>query len=134
MVAAAMPRHPQGYERAALASGTFVVDPDGRVWRTRHYGKPCAPSRADGLQADGYRSVYLRIGGRRVRVLAHRLVYEALVGRIPDGHLVRQRNGNRSDNRPSNLVAVPPGTPPETHAVTGAAAAGGVSGNSDGTV
>lgn len=127
-----MPRPPHCYERAALATGEIVVDPMGQVWRSRRSGRPCAPYRADGRQGDGYRSVYLRLGGRRVRVLAHRLVYEALVGRIPDGYFVRQCNGDRSDNRPSNLVAVPPGALLAPRAATGASAATGVSDQSGG--
>lgn len=127
-----MPRRSRDYEAAALASGTFRVGADGAVWRVRHYGKPCAPSRADGLQSDGYRSVYLRLGSRRVRVLAHRLVWVALRGPIRPGLVVRHRSRDRGDNRPENLILAPPNAQlrADAHAVTGVAAATGVSDDS----
>jgi len=129
-----VPRRSRDYEQAALDLGTFRVDSQGRVWRVRHYGKPCAPSRADGVQGDGYRSVYLRLDARRVRVLAHRLVYVALIGAIPDGWVVRHRNRNRAENHPSNLLLVPPSFSLRPGAAaTGAAAATGVSGRSGGS-
>lgn len=46
---------------------------------------------------------------RRVRVQAARLVYEALIGPIPDGATIRFRNNDPNDTRPENLVAAPPG-------------------------
>jgi len=97
----------RSYEGAALAAGLFGVDAEGRVWRLRRFGRPCAPYRAESPRADGYLAVPLVLGCRRVRVLAHRLVYEARVGSIPDGWIVRQRNGARADNRPENLVTAP---------------------------
>ncbi len=102
-----MPPPSRSYERAALAAGDVAVDAEGQVYRVRRYGRPCAPYRAERPNLDGYLVVPLALGGRRVRLLAHRLVYEARVGPIPEGHLVRQRNGNRADNRPENLVAIP---------------------------
>ena len=102
-----MPRPTRSYERAALDTGLVVADAEGRVWRLRRFGRLCAPYRAESPRADGYLAVPLSLGGRRVRVLAHRLVYEARVGPIPAGWVVRHRNGQRADNRPENLVAAP---------------------------
>lgn len=102
-----MPPPSRSYERDALAAGDVAVDAEGRVHRVRRYGRPCAPYRAERPSPDGYLVVPLALDGRRVRLLAHRLVYEARIGPIPEGHLVRQRNGDRADNRPGNLVAVP---------------------------
>jgi len=102
-----MPRPARSYERAALKAGLLAVDAEGRVWRLRRFGRPCAPYRAESPRADGYLAAPLSLAGRRVRVLAHRLVFEARVGRIPGGWVVRHRNGQRADNRPENLVAAP---------------------------
>ena len=102
-----MPRPSRGYERAALAAGLVSVDAQGRVFRIRRFGVPCAGYKAERRRADGVLLVPLSLDGRRVDLVAARLVYEARIGPIPDGHLVRQRNGDRSDNRPENLVAVP---------------------------
>ena len=95
-------------ERAALASGTLRVDAEGQVWRVRRYGRPCTPRRADSAGPHGYRVVPVNIPGLGNRnVLAHRLVYEARVGPIPVGWVVRQQNGRPADNRPENLVVAP---------------------------
>jgi hypothetical protein len=102
-----VPPPSRSYERAALAAGDVTVDAEGRVHRVRRYGRPCAPYLAARPNLDGYLVVPLALAGRRVRLLAHRLVYEARIGPIPEGHLVRQRNGDRADNRPENLVVVP---------------------------
>lgn len=102
-----MPPPSRSYERAALAAGDVTVDAEGRVYRIRRHGRPCAPYRAESPTLDGYLVVPLRLRSLRVRLLAHRLVYEARIGPIPEGYLVRQRNGDRADNRPANLVAVP---------------------------
>ena len=58
-----------------------------------------------GVCADGY----VRIsGGRSVRreQYAHRVVYEAVHGPIPEGMQIDHRNARRADNRASNLQAV----------------------------
>lgn len=128
-----MPRRSRDYERTALDAGLVRVDTAGAVWKLRRAGLPCAPYRAESQRRDGYLAVPLFLDGRRVRLLAHRLVYEARVGPIPEGHRVRQRNGDRSDNRPSNLMAVPATAPPVRRAATGASDATGVSGRSGST-
>lgn len=141
-----MPRPSRAYERAALAAGDVAVDTAGAVWRIRRWGKRCAPYRAEGPARSGYLIVPMVLDGRQVRLLAHRLVYAARVGPIPEGYLVRQRNGDRGDNRPENLEAVPRDatpivrrhrahlmTEPSWPAATGAAAATGVSDDSGGS-
>jgi hypothetical protein len=37
----------------------------------------------------------------------HRVVYEEHNGKIPKGYCIDHKNGNKSDNRPENLQAVP---------------------------
>jgi hypothetical protein len=103
-----MPRPNAGYEVAALASGCFRIDPDGYVWRVRRRGKACSPYRADAVGSDGYRGVYVTVGHRRRRVLAHRLVWVSQKGPIPDGFVVRHWNRDRGDNRPENLYLARP--------------------------
>ncbi len=103
-----MPRRGHNHETAAVASGTFRVDSDGGIWRVRRCGMACVPHRADGVQKDGYRAVHLRIDGRRVRVLAHRLVYVARFGPIPEGWVVRHRDRDRAENHPANLYLARP--------------------------
>lgn len=43
----------------------------------------------------------------RKRFYIHRLVYEAWIGNIPNGYNIDHINGIKTDNRVSNLRAVP---------------------------
>jgi hypothetical protein len=101
-----MPPPSANLEAAALASGVLTVDPKGRVWRHMRFGRPCKPYRAEG-PLKGYLVVTVYLEGRQRMLYAHRLAHVALVGPIPDGHLVLNRNGDRHDNRPENLKLVP---------------------------
>lgn len=82
---------------------TFCYDescPSHLRWLcTREKGKP-----AGSLNGSGQYEVYFE--GRLQQ--AHRIVYQMMVGEIPDGHVIDHINGDRSDNRPSNLRAVTP--------------------------
>ncbi|MBU5250529.1 HNH endonuclease [Lysinibacillus capsici] len=42
--------------------------------------------------------------GRKYQKLVHRLVYESIVGKIPEGMVVRHLNDKPSDNRVENLA------------------------------
>ena len=67
------------------------------------YGASGTP--VGGVCADGY----VRLGENgRGYLYAHRLIYEAVHGPIPEGLYVDHKNGCKSDNRISNLEAVTP--------------------------
>jgi hypothetical protein len=51
----------------------------------------------------GYGKVRLRIDGRRVEKQAHRLMYEAWVGHIPPGLVIRHTCDNRICMNPSHM-------------------------------
>ena len=53
----------------------------------------------------GYLSVSVCLKGKKTTLLVHRLVHEAFLGPIPEGHDVCHRNHNRQDNRAVNLYA-----------------------------
>ena len=75
------------------------VDPKAGVV----YGAAGTP--VGGICADGY----VRMGTTRDgHQYAHRLIYEACIGPIPQGHYVDHVNGDRADNRLANLEAVTP--------------------------
>ena len=91
--------------RELVRRGYLYVDADGAVWRmmTRsRTGRPIAitPTRADRIDSTGYRRIRI---GKRGTFSAHRLVWLALRGVIPDGYEVNHKNLNKSDNRIDNL-------------------------------
>jgi hypothetical protein len=80
----------------AVAAGDIRIDDEGRVWRTS------TGRRAEHAHPRGYLSVWI-FRPRKVQMLAHRLVYLHLVGHIPDGMTINHIDGDKQNNRPSNL-------------------------------
>lgn len=85
---------------AMVHDGKWSIDGDGRIWRAGTI------ERIERLHRDGYLTVRAMRGGRRVTGFAHRLVWQALHGDIPDGMVVNHVNGMKADNRPANLEVV----------------------------
>lgn len=56
------------------------------------------------VKASGYRQVSVTAGGRVLSFLVHRLVAIAFLGEPEAGQQVRHLNGDKSDNRASNLA------------------------------
>ena len=85
----------------------YEVSVDGRVrsWRKRGPGKErrATPLELKLRNVDGYRLVTVRSDTESRQVLVQALVLEAWVGPRPNGMQVAHRNGDRSDNRLSNL-------------------------------
>lgn len=84
----------------------YVISDDGQVVRILTYGrnpksrwKPCAHR----VKKGGYVTFHLCKDGVRKDPLAHRLVWEAFCGPIPDGLEINHINCIRSDNRLGNL-------------------------------
>lgn len=98
----------------AIKAKRVLVDGNGAVWRVgipeqrKAHGigsiRSVEPRRCDYIGKIGYR--FFGIDGRNV--LAHRAVWIALRGPIPDGHEINHKNGDRSDNHPDNLEVVTP--------------------------
>lgn len=110
-----MKAHPQNENMVlqAVRAGELEIDPQGRVWRVMKRGKnrwtgearssPCPRTRAEFKTAQGYLVVRAMIDGVRFNTGAHRLVWLAAHGLIPQSVTVNHKNGNKADNRPENL-------------------------------
>lgn len=95
-----------GHEREALGlvrSGVLQIDRSGRIWRTLPNG---VKVRADHDLGRGWRVVRFRSGGVLRSVRAHRLVWWAKKGPIGDGLQINHKDGNRGNNRVTNLEPV----------------------------
>lgn len=86
---------------------SLLIDAQGRLWRTSRYGYRCPPYRAESPRGRGDRSLMVHRRGHGGGVAAHSIVYAARVGPVPRGQRVDHLNGDRADNRPSNLTLVP---------------------------
>lgn len=87
-------------EESVWASGRFTVDADGAVWR--------GSKRAEHRMPNGYLQVRVMVDGVMLYTGAHRLVWRAMNGPIPDGLTINHKNGVKDDNRPENLEIVTP--------------------------
>lgn len=74
--------------------------PSGLVW-IKSRG-----SARKGSIAGNYDSEYWRVG-RRERILAHRIIWELVFGKIPDGCIVDHKDGDKTNNKISNLRVIP---------------------------
>lgn len=78
----------------------FDLDAEtGRLTRKTSYGKYRAGTQAGTIHPDGY----LQMGLLGKRHLVHRVVFYMATGTDPQGYHVDHINGDRADNRPSNL-------------------------------
>lgn len=82
-------------EENVWAAGVFTVDNEGRIWR--------GEKRAEHRMPSGYLQVSVMRNLVRYYTCAHRLVWRALVGPIPNGLAINHKNGRKDDNRPENL-------------------------------
>lgn len=97
----------------AVVSGEIQIRKDGSIWRVaierrnrwndQSRMQIVEPRRIDGAMSAGYRLVKIMRHGKQVTTGAHRLVWRHFEGKIPVGLTINHKNGNRADNRPSNL-------------------------------
>jgi hypothetical protein len=89
-----------GYEKS------YAISDRGRCARTFTYGnqpKPIWKIVAPRKKRDGYVAYHLCQDGEKKDPLAHRLVWIAFEGPIPDGLEINHKNSVRDDNRLTNL-------------------------------
>lgn len=94
----------------ALVGSIFEIDARGRVWRVGHFTNagngtiiPNPRRRAESGKK-GYLRVFCSVNGKRLYVMAHRLVWQYFRGDIPDGLDPNHEDGVKSNNNPSNLT------------------------------
>lgn len=58
---------------------------------------------------------YLYNPKTRKQPYEHRIVWEAFIGRIPDGHVIHHINEDPQDNRVTNLLCMPSGLHTRLH-------------------
>jgi hypothetical protein len=85
------------YVLEALAAGRIRVDPNTGAITGTH------GNRLERVARDASGRVRVRRRPRSVWAPAHRVVWLAVHGEIPDRHVVRHHNGRKWDNRPVNL-------------------------------
>lgn len=83
--------------------GPLVIERSGEIRHRRGMQR-----RAEYLATNGYLRIKVTVDDVRYDVAAHRIVYRAKVGPIPDGMLIDHIDGNKLNNRPSNLQPVTP--------------------------
>jgi hypothetical protein len=87
-----------GYE------GFYAISDLGRLMRTATpTGKPRSRIITPHKKRTGYIDYWLWLEGRKRRVKAHSLVWEAFVGPIPPSLEINHKNGLKYDNQLSNL-------------------------------
>ncbi len=99
-----------------ITVGDISVDAEGRIWRhaifqgNSHKGGRIrvllsCPRRAERMPCDRLHYPYLRflVNGRWAAIEAHRVVWEATRGKIPEGFDINHLDGNKLNNHPGNL-------------------------------
>jgi len=91
-----------------VQNGCLEIDSEGRVWRIGQivHGKVVRIERrrAEFEEDESpYLKIRVQIDGRKIKCMAHRLVYRHFFGPIPYGAEVNHKEGNHKDNRPSML-------------------------------
>lgn len=61
-----------------------------------------------GEKQQGYTRIHIKNGNCEIKKMAHCLVWETFVGKIPDGYQIDHLNTVRDDNRIENLKCVTP--------------------------
>lgn len=91
-----------------VAEGVIQVRPDGTIWKLKNINSmPLpAPRRLETKVKAGYLAVRINAGSRAYMLSAHRLVWTALRGPIPEGWTINHLDGVKTNNHPDNLEAV----------------------------
>lgn len=89
------------------------IGTDGSVWRIATLNKKgdliaISPRRTEVRHNGGYLHVDLSVNKHKYRAMAHRLVWAHFNGPIPPGMEINHKDGDKTNNHPSNLELVTP--------------------------
>jgi len=90
----------------AGAEGWYEVSSFGRVKRVKSYRAKAGRILNGSFWGAGYRCVNLCMSTCRRVESIHRLVAEAFIAPIPNGHEVNHKDGNKTNNHISNLEVI----------------------------
>lgn len=76
--------------RYCISSGGQVCNSDGEILKSS-------------TNNDGYRSIGIRINGKKTTLFIHALVAKAFIGPKPLGKQINHKDGVKTNNHPSNL-------------------------------
>lgn len=92
--------------RAIPGLDGYLIAPDGKLYslsRKRFLSGQVSSTRKIGLF---YRHYLLRKNGKNIRVAAHRMVFEAYKGPVPEKMVIHHSDGNGINNDIANLQAM----------------------------
>ncbi|GEM_PF-1096207 len=87
----------------AIASGKYMVTPDGRVWNLDFRGTGRPVECKQHINTAGYLVVTVEMSGRKVGALVHRLVLLRYLGAHPERRVANHRDGVKTNNHIDNL-------------------------------
>lgn len=98
-------------EKVLLKDSRFQICQNGSIWcRISRNGRGLladeAWRRIDNLDERGYSRIDMKINGERKTLSVHRIVYAKFCGKLNYNKVVNHKDGNRSNNKPSNLELV----------------------------
>lgn len=91
-----------------IFNGVYSVSDQGGLRRVAPWCNRQRYSRGLAFEVShgGYFRVVLHVRGKRIKRFVHRLITEAFLGPVPPGHCVNHLNGDKQDNRLTNLEYV----------------------------
>lgn len=98
-------------EKVILKDDRFQVCSNGSMWtRFSKNGRGLIPDegwrRIDHLDERGYSRIKMKIKDQKKTLSVHRIVYAKFCGKLDYNKVVNHKDGNRSNNKPSNLELV----------------------------